>query len=351
MQRPYRPSAEGEVARQRLFNEAYARAEGGSGTLAAAILAIAILLLVAAYSARQVTEPANAAHLLSVGIAATTDIDLLLDEHYAAMRDEARAGQSDLIQLPGYPLDVNLTPSEVLARDRDALRELILARSAAIVYVQGLEAFDRTGQQAVGILTVQGMLDQAVGQLTGNTNDRAGQAAAVLLIIATVAGAAVLAMNPGFGRFRQFGVAAVLGSAPGVVVTWGLSFLVSRFGGDDAYARDLRAIADAILDTGFRNYLIVLALGAIVAVTGALLGMVADRLPSARPGDSPVAVATGFVPARGLRSTGSQRSQPSAEPEGSGPATASAPAANEAEAGAHPGDDEPPPELGDETPR
>lgn len=314
MQRPHpRPSAEGEFTRERLFSEAYARAEGGSGTLAAAILAIALLLLVAAYSARQVAQPSNAAHLLAVGIAATTDIDLLLDEHYAALRDEARAGEADLLQLPGYPLDVNLTPGEVLEHDRDGLRDLILSRSAAIVYVQGLEAFDRTGQQSVGILTAQGLLDQAVGQLTGNTYARAGQAAAVLLIIVTVSGVAVLAMNPGFARFRQFGVAAVLGAAPGVVVTWGLSFLVSRFGGDDPYARDLRAIADAIFDTGLRNYLVVLALGGIVAVTGALLGMVADRLPAARPADAAMPVATGLVPARGLQPGSAARTSQLAE--------------------------------------
>lgn len=319
MQRRYpRPSAEGEYTRERLFGEAYAQAEGGSATLAAAILAIAVFLLIATYSARQVTQPTNAAHLLGVGIAATTDIDLLLDEHYAALRDEARTGESELLQLPGYPLEVNLTAEEVNRLDRAGLRQLILSRSAAIVYVEGLDAFDRTGQQSLGVFTVQGFIDQVVGQLTGSTYQRSGQVAAVLLVVVTVAGGAILAMNRGFMRFRAFGTATVLGAAPGMVLTWGGAVVFARLaGGDDPYARDLRAILEAILDTGLRNYLIVLVLGGIVGLTGVLLGMAASRLPEARASDSAVPVAAGLVPARGLRTQGEAgRVDRSSQPQG-----------------------------------
>lgn len=281
--RPQYDPMDRESIRDRVFSDAHKSAEGGGATVAGAVLAVSMFLLIGLYSIRQVTEQGTAVHVISEGIRATTDVDRLLAEHGDALREAAAAAEDgELLTIPDYPLPVNIEPEEALTLDDDALRELVLARSAAIVYVTGLSPFDQTGNQSLSFLSVQGMLDQLLGALTGSTHQRAGYAAAVLLLVVTAAGAASLAMTQGFRRFRAFGLAVVLSALPGYAGAWAIGWLLRRIGGADPYWVDLRALADAMLDVGQRNYFVVGALGALIAIASVLLEL-ADRFIPERP--------------------------------------------------------------------
>ena len=148
------------------------------------------------------------------------------------------------------------------------IRGLLLRRSAAVVYAEGLGAFDRTGQQSVGVLSLAGVVEPIVGLLTDETHDRVRWAAILTLTIATGMGATTLALNRGFARFRALGLAALLAAAPGFLVAWGSGFLLGRFGSDDPFEQDLRLIFEGMLDVPQRNFLIVGILGLTVAVVG-----------------------------------------------------------------------------------
>ena len=271
-------SPERDAARERVFGRAYQHAEGGGGGLAAALFAIALLLLIASLSAYEITRPTRAASILEIGIASLTDVDQVLAESLEPLREEAATTSQLTVTMPNYPLAVPLTREEVLTGDVTTIRGLLLKRSAAVVYAEGLGAFDRTGQQSVGVLSLAGVVEPIVGLLTDETHDRVRWAAIVTLIIATGMGATTLALNRGFARFRALGLAALLAAAPGFLVAWGSGFLLGRFGSDDAFERDLRLIFEGMLDVPQRNFLIVGILGLTVAVVGSLLGFAADRL-------------------------------------------------------------------------
>jgi hypothetical protein len=96
-----------ESIRDRVFSEAHKSAEGGGATVAAAMLAVSMFLLIGFYSIRQVTEQDTAVHVISEGIRATTDVDRLLDKHGDALRESAAAAEDgELLTIPDYPLPV-----------------------------------------------------------------------------------------------------------------------------------------------------------------------------------------------------------------------------------------------------
>ena len=277
----FEETPERRQTRERVFSEAYSKAEGGGAAVAMAFLAISVLVFIAAYSLYQITQPSRATTLLEAGIVATTDLDPLLAEALPNLRQVAAETDEPLMEIPGYPLDVGLTPDEVLELDDEEIRALVLERSAAIVYHEGLSAFDRTGEQSIDFLSVSGLIDQIVGVLTDETHDRAGLVAVIALALATITGAATLAFTPGFARFRAFGVAILLAAVPGFLLAWGASFVLDRVGGEDVYIEDLRTLAGAILDVPQRNFLIAGALGLAVAVAGPVLGFASRRFERA----------------------------------------------------------------------
>src|SRR5205814_7701445 len=113
-------------------------------SFAAVLFAVSLFLLLFALSVKQSTEPAKATRVLGTSIAVVTDIDRLLAEDLDPLRELARTADTPAYELPGFPLDVLVTRSELLSLDNAQLRALVLVRSSALVYQDGLKAFDRT---------------------------------------------------------------------------------------------------------------------------------------------------------------------------------------------------------------
>ena len=155
--------------------------------------------------------------------------------------------------MPGYPLPVTLSRVEALTADTATIRALVLDRSAKLVYATGLDAFDETGEQSADLFSISTVIRELVGFLTGDVHARARWVALVGLIVATVLGAATLALNRGFSRFTSFGLAVLLASAPGYFLARGGSYLIDRFGSSDAFVIDLQSTVQAMLDVPERN--------------------------------------------------------------------------------------------------
>ena len=262
---------------ERVFARAYAEAEHGGRWLAAGLFAIALFLFLASLSVYEITRPNRAQTLIAAGVASLTDIDQTLEENLPALRENARASSEPSVQLPGYPLPVALSRLEALTADPPTLRALVLERSASLVYATGLDPFDETGEQSAGVLSITNVIRELIGFLTGEAHDRARLVALVSLAVATLMGAATLALNRGFARFTSFGLALLLPSAAGYFLARGGGELLDRFGSDDAFVVDLQLMVQAMLDVPERNFLIVGSVGLIVAVAGRALGLVADR--------------------------------------------------------------------------
>ncbi|HCV00914.1 MAG: hypothetical protein CL897_04645 [Dehalococcoidia bacterium] len=277
---------------ERVFGRAYAEAEHGGRSLAAGLFAIALFLFIVSLSVFEMTQPNRAQTLLAAGLASLTDIDQFLEENIPSLQEEARSSDESNLEVPDYPLPVTLSRLEVLTADTETIRALVLHRSAKVVYATGLDAFDETGEQAAEILSVSNVIRELVGFLTGDIHGQARWVVLASLIAATVMGAATLQLNRGFSRFTSFGLAVLLASAPGYLFARGGSYLVDRFGSEDAFVVDLQTVAQAMLAVPERNFLIAGSIGLTVAVAGRVLGLVSDYFFSDQPLD-PMAYDTG----------------------------------------------------------
>ncbi len=241
------------------------------------VLGASVLFLIAAISARQVTAPARATNMLRAGIATTTEIDLLLDENLPEMKRAAASDRPETWAIPGFPIELVLTNAEIAELDEAQIRTLVLDRSAALVYDQGLDAFDTTGEQSIDFLSPQWGLDLLIGQLSSSNHSRANLAAYFFGAVTMVASVLILLVSDAFSGFRRLGAAVAGGSLIGFALTGLASLVVGQVGGNDAFMTDLRDIIRTVLSAPLRNFLIGALLGVFVFMLGPLLALMARR--------------------------------------------------------------------------
>ncbi|MFN8506708.1 MAG: hypothetical protein U0547_03990 [Dehalococcoidia bacterium] len=251
-----------------------------SGTAAYTFfLGICVFLLIGALSTRQVTAPGPATDILASGIASLSEVDLVLAQHGDELREIAAASNQSSVTVPGYPLDVYVTRQEAATLSNAQLRDLLLERSAAIVYAEGLGAFDRTGSQQLSFFSPDGLMEQAAGTLSEKQHGHANAAAIVLALLTALAAVLVVLRNSGFKRMRQLGIATVMAAIPGFTAAWLAGRAVTALGGDDPLRHDLRDIILAVSRIPERNYLVALAAGIVITLTAAGFALALRYLP------------------------------------------------------------------------
>ena len=269
--------SEGHSARDRIYGSATSGRDGRRA-LAGVALAASLFFLVGALSLRQVTEPRYANGLLESGIAVTTDIGTVIAENHEAMRQLVDSGSGATFTIPGYPLDVVLSRDEVTKTTDAQLQELVLQRSAALLYAEGLAAFDRTGKQQVSRFSSQGALELAVGQLSADTHSLANGASILLVVVTAVAGCFLLLVGHGWGRLRSLGFAVLGGAIPGLLFVGAARLVADSTGGSDPFVADLRSIIVTALGVPLRNYLVVVVLGVALTALAIALGRQEERM-------------------------------------------------------------------------
>jgi hypothetical protein len=270
--------------RERIYDDVHGSGHGGREALLVFVLAASVLFLIAALSVRQVTAPARATNVLQAGIASTTEIDILLDENLPEMKRAASSANAETWALPGFPIDVLLTREEVLTLEQPEVRSLMLSRAGALVYDQGLQAFDTTGDQSIGLLSPQWAMDMFIGQLSSSNNSRANIAVLFFGAVAMVTSISLLLLSDAFSGFKRLGGAVAAGAAAGLVFTGAVWFIAGQVGGQDPFMVDLRDIIRTVLSAPLRNFLIGTLLGVFIFALGPVLGLIARRT-GAEPAD------------------------------------------------------------------
>jgi hypothetical protein len=265
----------GEI-RERRFADFEREGRGQRAALFTAGFGLVLFLFVLALSARQSTSEGTANRVLESGISSITEVDLVLAERAEEIRQLATGG-SPSFAVPGYPLAVRISREEA-ALPRPQLRAIILQRSAALVYTQGLHAFDTTGKQSLGIFSAEGALRLAAGQLSEESNDRATTATLVLAVLMAALAALVLVRGEGYGRLRALGVAILVGAAPGVLLAVLVRLGVGRVGGDDPFMADLQSILAALVSVVLRNFIVMTVLGVVLTVSPVVMRLVEERV-------------------------------------------------------------------------
>ncbi len=269
-----------EYDRQLLRDRVYGDATSGDGrrSLLGVLFAICLFLLILSLSARQVTEPANAVLMLESGIAVLTDIERLIEDEAPLLREQAEQSPDAVFAIPDYPLDIALNREELLDLTDAELVDRLLARSAALVYVEGISAFDTTGQQRVNRFSSEGLLEFAVAQVSETNHDRATLGSIIFALVAAGLGVLFVLTSYGWGRLRGLGFATVAGALPGILIFMFLSWAVGQLGGSDVFMADLREITLAGLRVPLMNFGIVFVAGATMAGAGAILGFAEGKL-------------------------------------------------------------------------
>ena len=255
----FEEGAAGLSARERVFAQVGGTGEGRR-SLVAVLLALAAFGMVLSTSAWQVTAESTAVPMLRAAIASLTDIDAFIAEHGAELREEAARTEGSL-EPAGYALPVVLEAQEVRTATDGDLRAMLLDRSAALVYAEGLGAFDRTGDQRIDRLSLVGLLELGAGQLSGPLHTRAGVAAATLAVATALLGALLASLSEGWSRMRAPAAAMALGGVGAAAVSFAFWAAAGQVGGSDPFVADLRTIAQAGFAAGTRN-------GAFVAGAG-----------------------------------------------------------------------------------
>ncbi len=277
MQDRYEP---GFVGRERRYGDFETHSHRQRIVFLTVAFGVVLFLFVLALSARQVTAPGSAQHVLEDGIASITEVDLVLAEQLPAIRQVAATSDQPALALPGYPLPVQLSRDEAANLSTEDLRAVVLARSAAIVYTTGLGAFDRTGHQSLSLLSAEGILRLATGQLSASNHSRATKATLVLGVLLASLATLLMVSRDGYQRLGVLGFGLLVGAVPGTLLFLLLRIGVGQVGGADPFISDLRAVAGALLLVVVRNFAITAVLGVVFAVSPWTLRLVERRVPA-----------------------------------------------------------------------
>jgi len=247
-----------------------------------ALFFLSMLALLVALPLFQVTSKGPAKQTLRRAVAALTEIDPLIDRDYADLQQRAGALPSgQTTQMRDFPIDVPLTRDEALGSSKQTLRDLLLDRSADIMYREGTEPLRATtgDRQHVGFFTIGGITDHGLGFLRSRNHDILAGVTFSLAALAAVLGVTLAALCRGFGRLAGVGGVVLLGAIPLAVAGIGARFymrIVST--GDTEYIqKQFLEIGQAIAWIAIRDGLAFTVLGGVFLVTGVACARWNDR--------------------------------------------------------------------------
>jgi hypothetical protein len=233
--------------------------------LLGAVLAVTLTLLLLAVNAIQLSSEGVGQRLLGRSVAVSTNIDAILPDLQAALREEAQEGEADPVRLPDFPIPVELSRDEALSLEGSALRERILEEAAARLYQDGMPAWaegDPPGEQDIELISVTGALQRGLGLITAKNHDRFVVAAAVVGFLSAVLGVALLASVRSWGRLIALSVVTIAAALPSLATA-----VAVRFGFRTAQ-EEADPFVSGLLDLGveamwvpIRNYVALTVLG------------------------------------------------------------------------------------------
>lgn len=248
----------------------------------AGVIALAVLL--GLYSFVQITEEKPAETLLARAMVPLSQIDeLLASPYYGELRSQAQAAADagETLVPTRLPVAIELEPEEVLDTSPEELRAIILQRSAARLYEEGIDAFLVEGgtREDVDRFSPGGTVDLGFGNLTRDAHDNAeGYLQIVGIAVAISLGLFVL-LGRGFGRITLLGVAILLASLISIGGLFAaralLGTLTSADG--DPFIEGLNNVMSDGVALPIQNFVTFAGLGLGVVVLGAIVTLVSRR--------------------------------------------------------------------------
>ncbi len=260
--------------------------------LVGALLAVTLALLFLAINAIQLSSEGAGQRLLGRSVAVSTNIDAVLPDLQATLREEAQERESDPIRVSDFPIPVDLSRDEALSLEGTAFRERILEEAAARLYRDGMSAWEEDepkGEQDIELISITGALRRGLGLISAENHDRFVVAAAVFGFLSAVLGVALLASGRSWGRLIALSTVTIAAALPSLATA-----VAVRFGFRTAQ-EEADPFVSGLLDLGveamwvpIRNYLALTVLGFTALFLALVFIWVISRQP-ASTGDSPTA--------------------------------------------------------------
>lgn len=247
----------------------------------------AMTVLLVSLQLFQMTAEGSSKRTLRRAVAALAEIDPLLDRNYDDLRQRAGAiGPGEAVELRDFPVAVPLTKDEVLNSSKPQLRDLLLDRSADIMYARGsgaLRAPDASGQD-VGPFSVAGIADNGLGFLRSRNHDVLGVLTFVFAGLCAALGVTLAALCRGFGRLASVGAVVLTASAPMLLAGIGARFYMRIVSGSDKeyFQREFLQIGQGLAWIPIRDGIAFTVLGAALLAIGVGCAVWADRSAAPR---------------------------------------------------------------------
>jgi hypothetical protein len=247
-----------------------------------ALLVIVGALWLGALSLSQLSSRPVAIPAIERGVASLTEIDQLLSLHED---DLCRLAATDApIEIPGYPVrgidvrlnDIHCTDGKL---DRDALRALLLSKSAEQVYLHGADAFldDSASLDDASMLSASGGIRTILASIGADMHDRTTTAAWVLGGTSAVLLLATLLLGRGVRRFAGLGLIFMLAALPmlfGALILWAV---LGAMDGGTGLTAQFAQITRSLLNLPIRNAFGLTLAGAALIVPSLLIARAVQR--------------------------------------------------------------------------
>jgi hypothetical protein len=251
---------------------------------AGTVLALSVFALLVALSLAQFASSDTSHKILRRAVAILTEIDPFLADNESELHTLAAQAPEEGISLPDYPVQVTLTAAEASLPEQE-LRELLLDRSAARIYEQGMSAFEEEGRAAdIGVFSSAGAVKYSLGMLEDDTYDSLRLVVGGLAGLALLLAIALVLLTRGYGRLAALGAAVSLGALPFLVLAVTARFVLrlASEGEGDYLVVQLLELGKDMAWLPIRNGIAFSGLGLAFLIVGASVAWWTDLQLAAR---------------------------------------------------------------------
>lgn len=242
--------------------------------LIAALLTAVLAALFVLIAAVQLSSEGTGTRAQRRSVATLAEIDRLLPGIEAEL-DHANVPSGETVQVPGFPIPVQLTSDEARMLRGAELRERILDSSAALLYEDGMgnwAAADRDGVQRIERVSAAGAIKTGLGLAGDSWNTRFLAGAVLLGVLALLLAAGLMvAIRDWNMRLVALGSVVIAAGLPCLAAAIAVRFAFKTAQTDaDPFVTEMLDLGIDAVWVPIRDYLTLSALGFVVAGLGAL---------------------------------------------------------------------------------
>jgi hypothetical protein len=220
-------------------------------------------------------------------VAALTEIDPLIDRNFDDLQRSAQnAGPGDTVQLRDFPIAIPLAPGDVRGMSKEQLRDVLLDRSADVMYSDGTRPLrDQAAKDGgIGRFSIAGLTQHGLGFLRSRNHDILAATTFALAALCAALAITLAAMCRGFGRLTSIGTVVVAASIPVVLGGIGARFYMRIASDSDTeyIQREFLEIGQGLAWIPIRDGAAFTILGLVFLMVGGACAVWADRRGASR---------------------------------------------------------------------